>query len=39
MAAAQCSEKTIKRWLEKREMKPTTKARVDAAWKKIRAGG
>lgn len=38
LAAAQCTDKTLKRWLDKLPMKPTVKARVDAAWKKMRNG-
>ncbi len=37
MALAQVSDKTLKRWLDKLPMKPSTKARVDAAWKQVRA--
>ena len=36
VALAQCTDKTLARWLNKLPMKPTTKARIDAAWKQVR---
>lgn len=36
IAEAQCSVNTLKRWLDKRPMKPTVKDRIDAAWSRLR---
>lgn len=37
LAEAQCSVNTLRRWLDKKTMKPTVKARLDAAWKRVKA--
>lgn len=36
MAEAQCDPRTLRNWLEKREMKPTTRERLDAAAKRLK---
>jgi len=33
-AAAQCDERTIKKWAAGADMKPSVKERVDRAWKR-----
>lgn len=39
MTEAQCDVKTLRNWITKGTMKPTTRARLDAAWRKVRANG
>lgn len=36
LALAECSPNTLDRWLRELPMKPTVKARIDRAWKKVR---
>jgi len=37
MARAECDSRTVTRWLNGLAMKPTTKERLDRAWKEVAA--